>query len=525
MARAVRIADISQYQEKIDWDKARTEIDFLICRASIGLKPDNLYLQHTAGYGKPFGTYHYVKAGTAQEARQEARLFVECANKALVRPTIYIADIEYETQTSATTEAVCVAFLDELRTLGCERIGLYIGQTRYKWAGAAIAMCDAIWIPRYGKNDGFMPSEQYIPKYPCDLWQYTSKGRIDGVDGNIDLDVIWGDKPLEWFTGASEESTESKGSGNMFTNLMLVAYCELVYLAHWVYWYGTCGYACTTSLFNRKKEQYPSHYTSSRDSGYKADISAGRMCADCVGLIKSFFWKGGDIDGKNVYTSNNCPDKSANGLFAMCKETGPISTISEIPGLVVWKDGHIGVYVGNGYTIEMRGFAYDCVKRKVADGPWTKWGKLPMLTYTEEGSASMAAAELGDRTLRKGSVGNDVKALQEALLGLGFSLPKWGADGDYGSETEGAVKTFQREHGLEATGIFDTTTYKALVDAQTPKQENPVIPEPVIENTDTPDGGSAPAYVLIIEGTEDRLRLVQSAYGGTLAQVDSVKVV
>lgn len=520
-----KIADISYHQGAIYWSDARKELSFVIFRASIGLEKDIRYLDYTKNCGLPFGVYHYVKAGTAQDARQEARFFVECANKAQARPTIYFADIEFETHTQTTTEAVCVAFLDELRSLGCQRIGLYIGQTRYKWAGAALAMCDAVWIPRYGKNTGEVPSEQYYPKYPCDLWQYTSKGRIAGVDGNIDLDMIWGDRPLEWFTGALEETTKSKGSGSMFTNLMLVAYCELVYLAHWVYWYGTCGYACTLSLFTRKKEQYPDHYTSGRDSGYKADISAGRMCADCVGLIKSFFWKGGDIDGKNVYQSNDCPDKSANGLFGMCKETGPISTIPDIPGLVVWKDGHIGVYVGGGYTIEMRGFAYDCVKRKVVDGPWTKWGKLPMLQYVEEGSASTAAEELGARTLRKGSVGNDVKSLQEALMKLGFSFPKYGADGDFGSETEGNVKAFQRDHDLEVTGIFDTAAFKVLEEALNPKPENSVIPEPEIENTDTPDGGSAPAYVLIIEGDVDKLRLVQSAYGGMLALVDSVKVV
>lgn len=311
----------------------------------------------------------------------------------------------------------------------------------------------------------------------------------------------------------------------MFTNLMLAAYCELVYLARWVYWYGTCGFKCSQALFNTKKAQYPSHYTIDRTSGYKADIAAGKTCADCVGLIKSFFWKGGDIDAPYKYKANDCPDVSADGMIALCKETGPISTIPDIPGLVVWKSGHIGVYVGNGYTIEMRGFAYDCVKRKVEDGPWTKWGKLPMLQYVEKKSASTPDRELGSRTLSKGCVGADVKALQEALMKLGFSLPKYGADGDYGSETEGAVKTFQRDHCLDATGVFDTAAFKVLEQVLNPNRDNSIIAEPVIENTDTPEDGSAPAYVLIIEGTADKLRLIQGAYGGTLAQVDCVKVV
>ena len=304
----------------------------------------------------------------------------------------------------------------------------------------------------------------------------------------------------------------------MLTNLQLVEYVKKVYADKWVYWYGTCGYACTEALYNRKKEQYPSHYTAARTGGYQADIRAKKMCADCVGMIKSFFWKGGRIDGKNVYASNGCPDKSANGMYELCKEHGKISTIPEIPGLVVWKSGHIGVYIGNGYTIEERGFAYDCVKRKLSEGPWTNWGKLPasMLCYVED--APQAVYKLGERELQKGDTGPDVKELQEALMKLGYSFPKYGVDGDFGSETEGNVKAFQREHDLKVTGVFDNTTYKALLAAL----EAPDTPP--AEEPDTPDGGGAPAYVLIIGGEKHRLELVQSAYGGLLIPVDSLKM-
>lgn len=307
----------------------------------------------------------------------------------------------------------------------------------------------------------------------------------------------------------------------MFTNFQLVEFCKAVYAALWAYWYGTCGYKCTEALYQSKARQYPDHYTPSRESGYMADIKAGKMCADCVGMIKAFFWMNGDINGNNKYASNGCPDVSANGMYNLCKEVGPISSIPDIPGLIVWKSGHIGIYIGGGYTIEMRGFAYDCVKRAVADGPWTRWGKLPMLSYVDSPNAE--PLKLGDRILSKGDTGADVKELQEALMKLGFSLPKYGADGDYGKETEGAVKSFQRDNGLDATGIFDTSAFKALEKALQPPENKPT--EPPIESTDTPDGGSEPAYVLIIESDRKKLELVQLAYGGTLAAVDSVKVI
>ena len=193
-----KIADISHYQGAIDWNKAREDLEMAIFRASVGSNADKRYLEYTEACGIPYGAYHYVKAGTAEAARKEARFFVECAHKAKRRPLFYIADIEYEAQTATTTEAVCVAFLDELRKLGCEKIGLYIN-TRYKWAGKAISMCDIMWIPHWGKNDGDVPAKSYAPKYYCDLWQYTSKGRVNGISGNVDLDMLYGDKPLEWF--------------------------------------------------------------------------------------------------------------------------------------------------------------------------------------------------------------------------------------------------------------------------------------------------------------------------------------
>lgn len=64
--------------------------------------------------------------------------------------------------------------------------------------------------------------------------------------------------------------------------------------------------------------------------------------------------------------------------------------------------------------------------------------------------------------LRKGSVGDAVKAAQYLLLSRGLTLPKYGADGDYGAETEAAVKKFQRLAGLEADGECGALTWAAM---------------------------------------------------------------
>lgn len=309
----------------------------------------------------------------------------------------------------------------------------------------------------------------------------------------------------------------------MLTNLQLVEFVKKVFFAAWVYWYGTYGNKCTQSKYESKAKQYPSHYTSSRKAGYMQDIANGSTCSDCVGLLKAFFWCLGTFGATPKYGTNGCPDTSANGMFKLCKETGKISTIPDIPGLVVWKDGHIGVYIGGGETIEMNSFAKDCIWRKVTEGTWTHWGKLPpsMLEYVAGSENSVVELHIGDRALGKGCIGADVVELQEALMALGYQLPIYGADGDFGTETAAAVMSLQGHCGLDETGVFDTATYKALLDAQKPPV---VIPEQDLPGEDANTEYPQRRFVLILDGTEDLLRELQAKHGGMLAEVDSVSV-
>jgi peptidoglycan hydrolase-like protein with peptidoglycan-binding domain len=63
--------------------------------------------------------------------------------------------------------------------------------------------------------------------------------------------------------------------------------------------------------------------------------------------------------------------------------------------------------------------------------------------------------------LKKGSKGVAVKVLQTALISLGYNLPRYGADGDYGNETETAVKAFQVAHSLPV-GDWDEECQEVL---------------------------------------------------------------
>lgn len=67
--------------------------------------------------------------------------------------------------------------------------------------------------------------------------------------------------------------------------------------------------------------------------------------------------------------------------------------------------------------------------------------------------------------LGRGSTGLEVKELQLKLLKLNYSLPKYGADGDFGNETLAALKQFQQDNNIITTGIYDTTTQETMMAA------------------------------------------------------------
>ena len=99
-----------------------------------------------------------------------------------------------------------------------------------------------------------------------------------------------------------------------------------------------------------------------------------------------------------------------------------------------------------------------------------------------------AGGALGERLLKKGCAGADVKELQTLLLSLGYALPECGADGEFGAETQRAVQAFQRDHALLPDGEYGSLTHAALMaalsemegeagdeEAETPEESVPMV--------------------------------------------------
>ncbi|MFL5320772.1 MAG: peptidoglycan-binding protein [Myxococcaceae bacterium] len=81
----------------------------------------------------------------------------------------------------------------------------------------------------------------------------------------------------------------------------------------------------------------------------------------------------------------------------------------------------------------------------------------------------------GHSRLARGSSGPAVKTLQGALSDLGYSLPKYGTDGKFGAETAAALKAFQADRMLSATGILDAPTLRELDGAAPPPNEKATL--------------------------------------------------
>ena len=298
------------------------------------------------------------------------------------------------------------------------------------------------------------------------------------------------------------------------------------------YWYGCCYYPCSESLLQRKAKQYPSHYTAGRMSTYRKHIAAKQIAGDCVnGAIKGAIWSELGTRAPH-YQSHGCPDKSADGMFEFCKKQGmpwgAIKTLPEKAGIAVRFGGHVGIYVGNGEVVEWKGFNYGCVVTKLKSGKWTHWYELPWIIYNDiaekQPEPVQDVGNLGSRLLKRGCKGDDVRTLQELLMQVGYELPKHGADGDYGAETEIAVEKFQRTRGLEVDGKYGGESHRELmgiIAEMTADEEDEDQAQPqTVQVTVTGDRvnvreGAGTAYdVITLVKKGDRLEWVATAVNG-----------
>lgn len=168
-------------------------------------------------------------------------------------------------------------------------------------------------------------------------------------------------------------------------NLDLVKWAQMAYDNKWGYVWGSHGNVLTANELKRLEKTFDSHVTDKEE--YIKSHWLGRRTSDCVGLIKGYGWYD-ETSGTIKYGTNGMKDVTADGMFNAAVEKGPISTMPDIPGIAVWHQGHIGVYIGNGYVIHAANTYDGVIKTPITSSGWTHWLKVPYINYIEETEAN-----------------------------------------------------------------------------------------------------------------------------------------
>lgn len=221
------------------------------------------------------------------------------------------------------------------------------------------------------------------------------------------------------------------------------------------YWMGTYGQIADSALLAYKRNQYPQGYP---DPGYPAfKNQLGKKVHDCNGL---------------VYAASVCdtPDSKPNGypdpyygvskLYNKCDNKGPVtSSTILVKGELLFRNnyGHVGIYGGDGYVYHAKGHAWGVVKEAYNYKDWLSHGQFSEM-YIYHNELIMTIRQ--PTVLYKGCKGREVKDWQSLLLAAGYPLPLYGADGDFGTETESATIMYQQDCKLAADGIVDVATWK-----------------------------------------------------------------
>lgn len=199
--------DVSSYQGTINWWAVKQNgIDFAILKViRKDLNPDKKFEENwknCEAYGmKVQGVYNYSYATTVAKARSDAkRVLAILGNR---KPMVWM-DVEDAVMKNLGKNLISIinAYGKVITDAGLQ-FGVYTGESFYKtyikpYGGVNYPM----WIARYGKNNGKC-DVKYQPQIPNMIgWQYTSKGRVGGIVGNVDMNVWY--KELEDVQGTTE---------------------------------------------------------------------------------------------------------------------------------------------------------------------------------------------------------------------------------------------------------------------------------------------------------------------------------
>lgn len=198
---SLRGIDVSRHQGTIDWEKVKAwknsangeTIQFVIIRAGYGRFKNQedakfKYNIEQASKNKiPVGIYWYSYATSVKQAEEEARVCLEVIRPYKDKITLPVFfDQEYEpgilALSNSTRTSICLKFIETIVAAGYKS-GLYAS---YDWFMNKIDRNKLkdypAWVAQYASKCSYTGSNLYI-------WQSSSKGKVDGISGNVDMDT------------------------------------------------------------------------------------------------------------------------------------------------------------------------------------------------------------------------------------------------------------------------------------------------------------------------------------------------
>lgn len=186
--------DVSSYQGKINWKQAKNSgVDFAVLKIiRKDLNPDKQFESNWKGCEEAGveirGVYNYSYATNTDKAVKDAKAVLGILDG---RKTTVWLDVEDDCQKNLGKLLIDIinAYAEVIKSAGLE-FGVYTGESFYNsyikpYGGVSYPL----WIARYGKNNGKM-EEKYRPKIDgMAAWQYTSKGYVSGISGNVDMNI------------------------------------------------------------------------------------------------------------------------------------------------------------------------------------------------------------------------------------------------------------------------------------------------------------------------------------------------
>lgn len=189
--------DVSKWQGTINWDDVKKEgTEFAIIREGWGKKsPTQIDKKFKENYenakaaGIPLGCYHYSYADSIYDAKKEAEFCLEnIQGLKLEYPVCFdIEDREMLKLSNRQRTDIVKSFCEEI-----EKAGFY-----------AMFYCNLNWLSNYLYKDELLPKYDLwlaqwsvgLPSVSCGIWQKTDKGVIDGICGNVDIDIAYKNYP------------------------------------------------------------------------------------------------------------------------------------------------------------------------------------------------------------------------------------------------------------------------------------------------------------------------------------------